>query len=319
MINFKGKESIIIYYYTWIGYEMKNKNITVFTPTYNRIKYLEKAYASLKEQTNQDFLWLIIDDGSTDDTEKLVQLWQKEKKIEIIYRKQKNMGKHIAHNNAIKMCNTNFLICLDSDDYFENNMIEYLYKILETYETKNVWGLVGPRKKKNQENINNWPSEITYSKIAYLYEKYKYRGETYILLNVNLIKENNLEFPKFEGEKMVPESVLYDVLDTKYDIILCNKPLYVYEYLDGGYTKSGINYLKKNANGMAFANYTRAFESKYSYCMKILSFARYNSMRIIFKGKKFKKYKGKFLIKILGYILSPIFMLNYIVKQRSKI
>lgn len=294
------------------------KEITVFTPTYNRKRYLERAYKYLKNQTNKNFIWLIIDDGSTDDTEIVVDKWQKENKIEIIYIKQKNMGKHIAHNKAINMCKTNFLICLDSDDYFRKEMIEYLYQMIAENETKNVWGLVGPRKTPKQSEIKNWPKEIKYSKMAYLYEKYKYSGETYILLNVNLIKENKLEFPKFENEKMVPESVLYDRLDINYNIILCEKPLYIYEYLDGGYTKSGIRYLKNNKNGMAFANYTRAFESKYSFWVKILSFARYNSMKIVFKGMKFKKYKGKISIKLFGYILSPIFIVNYIIKINKR-
>ena len=294
------------------------KEITVFTPTYNRKRYLERAYKYLKNQTNKNFIWLIVDDGSTDDTEIEVDKWKKEKKIEIVYTKQKNMGKHIAHNKAINMCETNFLICLDSDDYFEKEMIEYLYEMIEKNETKNVWGLVGPKKTPKQSEIKNWPKEIKYSKMAYLYEKYRYSGETYILLNVSLIKENKLEFPKFENEKMVPESVLYDRLDVSYNIILCKKPLYIYEYLDGGYTKSGVRYLKNNKNGMAFANYTRAFESKYSCLAKILSFARYNSMKNVFKGIKFKKYRGKFLIKLFGYILSPIFMVNYIIKIKKQ-
>lgn len=307
------KESII-YHYT----KYKMKEITVFTPTYNRKKYLERAYKYLKKQTDKNFVWLIIDDGSTDGTEIIVDKWKKEKEIEIIYVKQNNMGKHIAHNKAMNMCNTDFLICLDSDDYFEKEMIEYLYAMIEKYETKNIWGLVGPKKTPKQVKIKNWPIKTIYSKMAYLYEKYKYSGETYILLNVNLIKENKLEFPKFENEKMVPESVLYDRLDVSYDIILCEKPLYIYEYLDEGYTRSGIRYLKNNKNGMAFANYTRAFESKYSCFVKILSFARYNSMKNAFKGIKFKKYKGKSLIRIFGYILSPIFMLNYIIKIKKQ-
>lgn len=292
--------------------------ITIFTPTYNREKYLKKAYERLKKQTNKNFVWLIIDDGSTDNTERLIEECKKEDKIKIIYKKQKNMGKHIAHNNAIEMCETEFLICLDSDDYFKENMIEYLYKIIEKNNTNNIWGIVGPRKNEKQDYIENWPEKVVHSKIAYLYEKYKYKAETYILLNVNLIKENKLEFPKFEDEKMVPESVLYDRLDTNYDIILCDKALYIYEYLDDGYTKSGIRYMEKNSNGMAYANYIRAFESEYSYFMKVISFARYNAMKIVFKGKKFKEYKGKFLgRKICGYVISPIFILNYIIKRRN--
>ena len=75
--------------------------ITIFTPTYNRKDILNRAYESLKKQTNKNFIWLIIDDGSTDNTEEMIENWKQENKIKISYKKQQNMGKHIAHNNAI--------------------------------------------------------------------------------------------------------------------------------------------------------------------------------------------------------------------------
>lgn len=289
--------------------------ITIFTPTYNRKEILNRAYESLKNQTNKNFIWLIIDDGSTDNTEEMIENWKQENKIKITYKKQQNMGKHIAHNNAIKQCKTQYLLCLDSDDYLEENMVEYLYDILKENDMSNIWGIIGPKKEKKAQK-NSWVKDVKHSKMAYLYEKYKYKGETYILLNVNLIKDAKYEFPKFGKEKMVPESVLYDRLDTKYDIILCAEPLYIYEYLENGYTKSGIKYLINNKKGMAYANYVRAFESKYSIYRKILSYARYNAMRKIFFEEKFKEYKRKYIIKILGSILSPIFMFNYNLKIR---
>lgn len=291
--------------------------ITIFTPTYNREKILNRAYESLKNQTNKNFVWLVIDDGSTDNTEKVIKKWKKENEIKIVYKKQKNMGKHIAHNRAIEECTTPYLLCLDSDDFLEKNMVEYLYKILNQNNMESVWGIVGPKREKRQKQIQ-WPQNVKYSKMAYLYEKYKYQGETYILLNVNLLKNIEYKFPKFGEEKMVVESVLYDRLDTLYDVILCEKPLYVYEYLENGYTKSGINNLINSTNGMAYANYIRAFESEYSFYRKVLSYARYNAIKQIFAGEKFKKYQSNYVIRILGVMLSPIFMLNYKIKIRRR-
>ena len=78
-------------------------SITIFTPTYNREEVLQRLYTSLKKQTNKQFIWLVIDDGSTDNTETVVRQWMAEKKIEIKYVKQKNVGKSLAHNRAVRM------------------------------------------------------------------------------------------------------------------------------------------------------------------------------------------------------------------------
>ena len=66
------------------------KTLTIFTPTYNRGDILGNAYKSLKKQTNQDFIWLIVDDGSTDKTEDIVEKWIEENTIEIRYIKKEN-------------------------------------------------------------------------------------------------------------------------------------------------------------------------------------------------------------------------------------
>lgn len=76
------------------------KTLTIFTPTYNRGYILGNAYESLKKQTNKDFIWLIVDDGSTDNTEDIVEKWIEENTIEIRYIKKENGGKHTAYNVA---------------------------------------------------------------------------------------------------------------------------------------------------------------------------------------------------------------------------
>ena len=94
------------------------KTLTIFTPTYNRGDILENAYKSLKKQTNQDFIWLIVDDGSIDKTEDIVEKWIEENTIEIRYIKKENGGKHTAYNVACDNADTELImIALDSDDY----------------------------------------------------------------------------------------------------------------------------------------------------------------------------------------------------------
>ena len=107
------------------------KKITVFTPTYNRAYCLHQVYESLIRQSNQNFCWLIVDDGSNDNTKELVRCWNKDGKIEIIYIYQENQGMHGAHNTAYANIETELNICIDSDDFLPNNAIAL---ILEKWE-----------------------------------------------------------------------------------------------------------------------------------------------------------------------------------------
>ena len=93
------------------------KKITVFTPTYNRAGLLVQLYDSLKKQTSKDFVWLIVDDGSTDNTKDVVDGFIKENKIEIDYHYKPNGGKNTAIDLAHEICKTDFIACVDSDDF----------------------------------------------------------------------------------------------------------------------------------------------------------------------------------------------------------
>lgn len=94
------------------------KTLCVFTPTYNRAYCLNSLFASLKAQTCFDFCWLIVDDGSTDETEKLVESFQSESTpFPIEYIKQENGGKARAHNTGVEHCANELFFCVDSDDH----------------------------------------------------------------------------------------------------------------------------------------------------------------------------------------------------------
>ena len=111
---------------------MRNVEITVFTPSYNRAKTLPRVFECLKKQTYKSFEWIIIDDGSEDNTKDVVDGFLKENNFfDIIYVYQKNQGKHIATNNAVKMCRGNFFITLDSDDTC-TNAVSYTHLTLPT-------------------------------------------------------------------------------------------------------------------------------------------------------------------------------------------
>ena len=104
--------------------------LTIFTPTYNRRHILPRLYDSLCAQTSKDFVWLVVDDGSTDQTFELFEEWQKEKKINISFYQQKNQGKSVAMNKGINECKTKLFTCVDSDDYLVNEAVN---SILDTW------------------------------------------------------------------------------------------------------------------------------------------------------------------------------------------
>ena len=98
------------------------ETLTIFTPTYNRAKFLPRAFEALKRQTLKDFLWMIIDDGSTDNTEDVINEFKKKSKFPIRYIKQSNNGKHIAFNRAVEVAQGEFFATVDSDDDFASNL-----------------------------------------------------------------------------------------------------------------------------------------------------------------------------------------------------
>lgn len=122
-----------------------NSMVTVITPTYNRAYILPKLFESLKAQTSKNFEWLIVDDGSADDTKTLVESWIKSKpEFNIQYIYQENAGKMQAHNTAVQNCKTEFFMCVDSDDYIQEKAIEILdEKAKEIAKLNNVAGIIG--------------------------------------------------------------------------------------------------------------------------------------------------------------------------------
>ena len=107
--------------------------ITILTPTYNRGENLKKLYKSLLKQKDNRFEWLIVDDGSTDGTKKIIDEFLMDSKINIKYLYKKNGGKHTALNLGIKEINTDLIFIVDSDDYLNDNAIQSINEVHEKY------------------------------------------------------------------------------------------------------------------------------------------------------------------------------------------
>ena len=234
---------------------MENKSLTVFTPTYNRESLLPRLYESLTRQTSDDFVWLIVDDGSTDNTKALIDSYKLENKVRILYFYRENGGKMRAHNDGVKNCATPYFLCVDSDDYLVETAVE---KLLAVANEKNILsdascaGIISHKGKSETELLSdvNFPENINKSTLYGLYLN-GFKGETTIMFVTDVIKR--FLFPEIDGEKYVPEDYIYDKIDSEYEYIVLDEIITVCEIVSEGYTDSVIK-LKKN-NPVAFNLY----------------------------------------------------------------
>lgn len=240
----------------------EGKRITIFTPTYNRAYILRQLYESLKSQTNHSFLWIIVDDGSTDNTEELISTWLVENIIDIRYYKQENGGKQRAHNKGVELCDTELFICVDSDDYLTEDAIEVLIATWDSIENKqNLSGIVGLRGKDKSTPLGTeMPINIKKSTLSDLYNKKGFYGDTALLFRTDVLKQ--FPFYVVEGENFIGEGYVYLQIDQNYSLYLLNRIIYICEYLEDGYTSNVRRLIKSNPKGYMVLNKQSALLSK---------------------------------------------------------
>lgn len=228
------------------------KKITVFTPTFNRAYCLGQLYESLIQQTNPNFIWMIIDDGSSDTTHELVQSWITENKIEIRYIYQENQGMHGAHNTAYQNITTEYNVCIDSDDFMPNNAIELILSHESELKNDQLAGLIGLDNDKNGAIIGTKiPDSITESTVEDLYYKHSVKGDKKLVIKTEVVRQFPL-YPIYAGEKLVPLGTLYLLIDQKYKWLCTNDVLCTVEYLADGSSHSILKQYKVSPRGFAY-------------------------------------------------------------------
>jgi glycosyltransferase involved in cell wall biosynthesis len=138
-------------------------NITIFTPTYNRRQLIERLYQSLLSQTQKNFEWLVIDDGSTDNTENyFTDLLAKQQPFPIRYIKQENGGKHRAINKGVQNANGELFFIVDSDDYLTENAIEKINQWVATLDNSHKWAGISGLKGYSKDSVVGQRNEAIY-------------------------------------------------------------------------------------------------------------------------------------------------------------
>lgn len=230
------------------------KTITVFTPTYNRAHLLQRLYDSLINQTNQDFVWLIIDDGSKDNTREVVETWQSEKKIHIIYHFKTNGGMHTGHNAAYKLIDTELNVCIDSDDYMPVDAVQNILLEWNAISNKNtISGMIGLDADKDENVIGTMmPKDVPFGTYNDLFKKYKATGDKKFVLRTEEVKKYPL-YPEFAKEKLVPLGTLYIMMGKSKPFMFLNKVLCIVEYQQEGSSNTILKQYKQSPRGFAYA------------------------------------------------------------------
>lgn len=223
--------------------------ISIVTPSYNRAYILPMLKSSLDAQKgSSDFEWIIVDDGSDDETEKLAAVWKEQRLPYCIrYIRQENQGKHIAFNTAVQNVRGEWIICVDSDDRLTEKAVASMNEDVGNIPYDCV-GIVYPKLLAGFHNETEWAG-LDGKKIDIMDLKAVYDiPESAILMRKNKIRD--LQFPKIAGEKFIPEGWLYQKLIERGKFWARNKALYLAEYQQDGLTRNVWKLWAENSTGV---------------------------------------------------------------------
>jgi len=290
--------------------EMKHY-FTVFTPTYNRAHLLYRVYNSLKAQTFKDFEWLIVDDGSTDNTKEVVDSYRLEGIVDIKYIWQPNGHKKSAFNHGVKEAKGLFFIPADSDDSFEAETLEIFKTAYESQPIsiqQTLSGVVCLCKDQQGNVIGDYfPKENWISNDLEMRYKYHVSGEKWGCIKTSILKD--FPFPEVFGH--VPENVIWTPIAKKYKALFINKALRIY-YVNEADSITNNSFNIKNAHGH-FLLAKNILENELDYFFyNPLNFikASANFTRFKLDTKKEIRKKYKFILenkRIIGNILVLLF------------
>ena len=231
--------------------------LSIITPTYNRGNLLGECYKSLKEQDDYDFEWIVIDDGSSDNTREIVESFIKDAEglFKVSYTYKENGGKHTALNMGIHKANGKLTLILDSDDILTPDAVSTIKKVWQENCNLDNLGVISFLRKYSNDNIigDSFPKDNFLSNhIDYIVNK-SIKGDKCEVVLTDVFKK--FRFPEFKGEKFIGESIVWTKIAREYKTLYINKAIYITEYLEGGLTKSGRRQrLKSPLGGMALSN-----------------------------------------------------------------
>lgn len=214
-------------------------DLTIVTPTYNRRHKISDLYKSLQSQTLLDFEWIIIDDGSEDNTSEIVKQWIENSEFRIRYFYKENGGKHTAINYALKIIETELTFIVDSDDILTEDAVETILRYHNRYsEEQQLCGYsflrAYPDGKINGKEFT--PNELVASYIETRVNKDDTFADKAEVFKTKCLKEFPL--PEFQGEKFLGEDIVWIRMAREYMMVHINRAIYIGNYQEDGLTKN---------------------------------------------------------------------------------
>ena len=231
---------------------MNKPFLTVFTPAYNRAYTLPRTYESMKQQKNTDFIWLIVDDGSSDNTAELVKQWQQEENdFEIQYVYKENGGMHTAHNTAYALIDTELNTCVDSDDALAPDAVQIIFDAWQKVKDKGYAGLLALDAEFSGKVIGKgFPEGLTETTLGGYYRNGG-SGDKKLILRTDVVRQYP-PYPTFEGERFVPLGSLYTMIDRDYKLSVLDAVVCLVEYMPDGSTHNMTRQYYRNPNGFRY-------------------------------------------------------------------
>lgn len=227
-----------------LGYRYR---FTVFTPTYNRAHLLPRLYESLQQQTDRNFEWLIVDDGSSDGTQALVERWQKENRLPVRYYWQPNAGKSMAFNRGVQEADGDLFLSIDSDDALLPESLAIFSKhwdailSLPPTEAAKFSGVTGLCQDQTGTIYGDlFPHDVFDSNINEVRYRYRIQGEKKGFTRTDIHKA--FPFPALDNNSFVPESVVWNAIGRQYTTRFVNEIVRVYwSHDEERLTTSGVS------------------------------------------------------------------------------
>ena len=289
--------------------------LTVFTPAYNRAHTIGRTYESLCRQTSKDFEWLVVDDGSKDNTRELVEKWIAEGKIRIRYIYQDNQGMHGAHNTAYRNIDTELNVCIDSDDYMPDDAVEKIVAFWKKFGSPDYAGIIGLDQAMGGGIIGTpFPDGMKETTLMGFYENGG-KGDKKLVSRTDVIKSYP-EYPLFKGERYVGLAFKYYMVDQDYALLAMNDVLCMVEYQEDGSSMNMFRQYWNNPQGFAFFRRSEMKATK-NLKRRFVVCAHYVVSSIISRNKKFLQ-ESPCKVMTIGAIPAGILLYFYIRRQVKK-
>lgn len=293
---------------------MSKPFLTVFTPAYNRAYTLPRTYESMKQQKNTDFIWLIVDDGSTDNTADLVKQWQaEENSFEIRYIYKENGGMHTAHNMAYANIDTELNTCVDSDDALASDAVQRIADAWTAVRDKGYAGLLALDAQFDGTVIGTgFPAGMTTTTLDGYYRNGRW-GDKKLILRTDVVRQYP-PYPTFEGEKFVPLGTLYTMIDKNYELYVLDEIVCLVEYMPDGSSRNMIRQYYRNPNGFRYSRLINLSASP-SLKRRVVIYIHFAAESIL-AGKPILKDAPNKLLGLLSVL--PGFVLAWHIRQQNR-